>query len=108
MFYCRQATPLTIFAPTDAAFAKLPQSVLDQLSTDPQALADTLKFHVTSGIVISPMIQDGSEFTSLSGKNLTAHRYANQVEILFSNVNVIIICFCLKSMYWFDFFDWLI
>lgn len=81
MFYCRQATPLTTFAPTDAAFAKLPQSVLDQLSTDPQALADTLKFHVTSGIVISPMIQDGSEFTSLSGKNLTAHRYANQVEI---------------------------
>lgn len=81
LFYCRQATPLTIFAPTDAAFAKLPQSVLDQLSTDPQALADTLKFHVTSGIVISPMIQDGSEFTSLSGKNLTAHRYANQVEI---------------------------
>ncbi|XP_062582260.1 transforming growth factor-beta-induced protein ig-h3-like [Saccostrea cucullata] len=72
------ATPLTIFAPTDAAFAKLPQSVLDRLSGDPQALADTLKFHVTSGIVISPMLQDGKVFTTLSGKNLTAHRYDNQ------------------------------
>nr|XP_022326288.1 periostin-like [Crassostrea virginica] len=72
------ATPLTIFAPTDAAFAKVPQSVLDQLNTDPKALADTLKFHVTSGIVISPMIQDGSVFTSLSGKTLTTNRYENQ------------------------------
>lgn len=73
------ATPLTVFAPTDAAFAKLPQSVLDRLSTDPQALADTLKFHVTSGIVISPMIQEGAVFTMLSGQNVTAHRYDNQV-----------------------------
>ena len=73
---------MTIFAPTDAAFAKVPQSVLDQLNTDPKALADTLKFHVTSGIVISPMIQDGSVFTSLSGKTLTTHRYENQVGIL--------------------------
>lgn len=81
------ATPLTIFAPTDAAFAKLPQSVLDQLSTDPQALADTLKFHVTNGIIISPMIQDGTEFTSLSGKNLTAHRYANQKYVI-QGVNI--------------------
>lgn len=42
--------PFTLFAPTDAAFARLPQRVIDDLSTNPQALSRLLQFHILSGV----------------------------------------------------------
>lgn len=41
----------TVFAPTDAAFAKLPEGTLDSLTTE--QLSDILKYHVLSGTVMS-------------------------------------------------------
>jgi len=44
--------PFTVFAPTNDAFAAVPQETLDALAADPQgALADVLKLHVVSGEV---------------------------------------------------------
>jgi uncharacterized surface protein with fasciclin (FAS1) repeats len=44
--------PFTVFAPTNAAFEKLPAGTLDALLADPQgALTDVLGLHVTSGNV---------------------------------------------------------
>lgn len=40
---------VTVFAPTDAAFAALPPGVLDSLVSDPEALADVLLYHVATG-----------------------------------------------------------
>ena len=45
----RGAGPFTVFAPNDAAFAKLPAGTLEALIADPEALADILLFHVVSG-----------------------------------------------------------
>ena len=46
--------PYTIMAPTNDAFAEVPQATLDQLAADPQgALTDVLKLHVISGKVDS-------------------------------------------------------
>ena len=47
--------PLTVFAPTDEAFAKLPKGLLDEL-LKPQykgALQEILKYHVVAGAVPS-------------------------------------------------------
>jgi transforming growth factor-beta-induced protein len=41
--------PLTVFAPTDAAFAKLPAGTLDSLLADPDKLRAVLTYHVVSG-----------------------------------------------------------
>ena len=39
----------TVFAPTDAAFEKLPSGALDALMADPAKLKDTLLYHVVEG-----------------------------------------------------------
>jgi uncharacterized surface protein with fasciclin (FAS1) repeats len=41
--------PFTVFAPTDAAFAALPEGALDGLLADPKQLASVLTLHVVAG-----------------------------------------------------------
>ncbi len=40
--------PLTLFAPTDEAFAALPEGELERLLADPEALGQILRYHVVS------------------------------------------------------------
>jgi uncharacterized surface protein with fasciclin (FAS1) repeats len=41
--------PFTVFAPTDAAFAKVPKATLDALAADPAKLKAVLLYHVVPG-----------------------------------------------------------
>ena len=41
--------PFTLFAPTDAAFAKLPKETLDKIMADPAIVRDVVYFHITPG-----------------------------------------------------------
>src|SRR5688572_33041440 len=41
--------PFTVFAPTDAAFAKLPKGTVEALLNDKAALTDLLTYHVVAG-----------------------------------------------------------
>jgi transforming growth factor-beta-induced protein len=43
--------PFTVFAPTDAAFAKVPKATLDALAADPAKLKAVLLYHVVPGRV---------------------------------------------------------
>lgn len=45
--------PLTVFAPTDAAFAKLPAGTVEALLKDPAKLRSILKYHVVAGKVMA-------------------------------------------------------
>jgi len=64
--------PFTVFAPTDAAFAALPDGVLDGLLADPTgALASVLLYHVVAGDVMSGDLTNGQEITTLEGGILT-------------------------------------
>lgn len=47
------AGPFTVFAPTDAAFAKVPKAQLDALLADKAALTKLLTYHVVSGKVMA-------------------------------------------------------
>lgn len=42
---------VTVFAPTDEAFAALPEGTLEALLADPHQLAEVLKYHVVAGSV---------------------------------------------------------
>lgn len=52
----------TVFAPTDAAFNKLPASTIDQLKTNSDLLKSILTYHVVPG-QLSPDQVDGSHKT---------------------------------------------
>jgi len=43
--------PMTLFAPTDEAFAKLPPGTLDRLSQNPEMLRSVLTYHVVPAAV---------------------------------------------------------
>ena len=45
--------PFTVFAPTDAAFAKVPTDTLNALLADSAALANVLTYHVVAGNVMA-------------------------------------------------------
>jgi uncharacterized surface protein with fasciclin (FAS1) repeats len=47
------AGPFTVFAPTDAAFAKLPAGTVEALLADKQKLASILTYHVVGGKVMA-------------------------------------------------------
>ncbi|MFT3927894.1 MAG: fasciclin domain-containing protein [Myxococcales bacterium] len=59
---------LTVFAPTDAAFAKLPAGTLDSLSKD--QLTSILTYHVVNGEVLSTQLKAGAVKT-LNGADVT-------------------------------------
>jgi uncharacterized surface protein with fasciclin (FAS1) repeats len=62
--------PFTVFAPTDAAFAKLPPGTLDALLQDKAKLTAVLTYHVVKGKVLAADIKPGSVPT-LNGQSLT-------------------------------------
>jgi uncharacterized surface protein with fasciclin (FAS1) repeats len=52
--------PFTVFAPTDAAFAKVPKATLDALLADKAKLTAVLTYHVVSGKVMAADVKQGS------------------------------------------------
>ena len=51
--------PFTVFAPTDAAFAKVPKTQLDALLADKAKLAAVLTYHVVPGKVMAKDVKAG-------------------------------------------------
>jgi uncharacterized surface protein with fasciclin (FAS1) repeats len=49
--------PMTLFAPTDAAFQKLGQKQLDALTKDPEKLKSLLLYHLVAGKLMSDDLQ---------------------------------------------------
>jgi len=62
--------PFTVFAPTDAAFAKIPKADLDALLKDKAKLTAVLTYHVVPGKVMSKDVKAGMVKT-VQGSNLT-------------------------------------
>ena len=62
--------PFTVFAPTDAAFAKLPKATLDALLADKAGLTAVLTYHVVSGVVMAKDVKAGKVKT-VQGSELT-------------------------------------
>ena len=66
----RNDGPFTIFAPSDAAFASLPDGALEGLLEDPEALTEVLLYHVVEGRVFASDLVDGQEVTTLNGRSV--------------------------------------
>jgi len=67
------AGPFTVFAPTDDAFAKLPEGTVEALLKDVPKLKGILTYHVVSGKVMAAdvMTMDGKSAKTVNGAELT-------------------------------------
>ncbi|MBK9254697.1 MAG: fasciclin domain-containing protein [Saprospiraceae bacterium] len=80
--------PFTVFAPTDAAFAALPEGTIDSLLNDIPALTAILTYHVVGTTALSGDLIDGQIITTLNGKDITVTINANGVFINNAQVTV--------------------
>ena len=62
--------PLTVFAPTDEAFSKLPESIFKALTEDSQALSDLLTAHIVPGRVSAAEVANLESARSVQGCKL--------------------------------------
>jgi uncharacterized surface protein with fasciclin (FAS1) repeats len=60
--------PFTVFAPTDAAFAKVPKAQLDALMADKAKLTQVLTYHVVPGKVMAQDVKAGKVKTVQGGE----------------------------------------
>jgi uncharacterized surface protein with fasciclin (FAS1) repeats len=69
----------TVFAPTDAAFGKLPPATVEKLKTDAPLLKSILTYHVVQG-QLSPAKVDGTQPT-LQGATATVTGQGNDLKV---------------------------
>lgn len=63
--------PFTVFAPTDEAFAALPEGTVEALLEDIPALTAILTYHVVPGKVMSTDLTDGMMAETVNGASVT-------------------------------------
>ncbi len=59
--------PYTVFAPTDAAFAKVPKATLDELAGDRAKLRSVLLYHVAKGKLTAAKVVKRRSVKTLNG-----------------------------------------
>ncbi|MDX1385405.1 MAG: fasciclin domain-containing protein [Thermoanaerobaculia bacterium] len=62
--------PFTVFAPTDEAFAKLPEGTVEGLLADKAALTEVLTYHVVAGKVMAADVAGLDSAATLQGSSL--------------------------------------
>ncbi len=63
--------PFTVFAPTDEAFAALPEGTIEALLGDIPALTAILTYHVVAGKVMAGDLSDGMMAATVNGASIT-------------------------------------
>ncbi len=84
--------PFTVFAPTDAAFANLPEGTVEALLEDPMGdLTQILLYHVLGANVLSSQLTDGQTATTLNGSDITVSInddgvFINDAQVTFADI----------------------
>ncbi|NID08697.1 fasciclin domain-containing protein [Fibrella aestuarina] len=75
------AGPYTVFAPSNAAFDKLPAGTVETLvkPENKGMLAGILAYHVVSGNVLAADLKDGQVIKTVGGGSLTVRKQGNAV-----------------------------
>ncbi|MGD2093238.1 MAG: fasciclin domain-containing protein [Candidatus Aminicenantes bacterium] len=63
--------PFTVFAPTDDAFAKLPEGTIEALLKDTDKLTSILTYHVVPGKIMAEKVVKLDSAKTVNGKNLS-------------------------------------
>jgi len=73
--------PLTVLAPTDEAFAKIPKADLDALIKDKPKLAKVLQYHVLTGNVAAADLKMMKDFGTAQGGRIQITSSGNTLKI---------------------------
>ncbi|MBV9049307.1 MAG: fasciclin domain-containing protein [Solirubrobacterales bacterium] len=84
-------TKLTVFAPTNAAFAKVPKATLAKLGKNKALLVKVLEYHVLPGVVPASKVLMLRSAKTLEGARVRfsvhgRHAYVNNAEIIKTNI----------------------
>ncbi|MEM1408658.1 MAG: fasciclin domain-containing protein [Bacteroidota bacterium] len=81
--------PFTVFAPTDEAFAALPEGTLESLlkPENKDQLVAILKYHVVSGKIMSTDLSNGQKAATVQGEKIKVAIKSGGVKI--ENANVV-------------------
>lgn len=79
--------PFTVFAPTDAAFAKLPAGTVESLLGDKDQLTKVLTYHVVAGKVMAADAMQLTSADTVQGQSLSINADNGAVKI--NNATVI-------------------
>ncbi|MFC0240577.1 fasciclin domain-containing protein [Rhodopseudomonas telluris] len=76
--------PFTVFAPTNAAFGKLPAGTVDTLvkPENKKQLTKILTYHVVPGKLAAADLTDGKKLTTVEGETLTVKRMGDTVTLI--------------------------
>ena len=81
--------PFTVFAPTDAAFAALPEGTLETLLADPAGdLTQILLYHVIAGKVMAADLSNGMQANTVQGSPVTFTLADNEAMVNDANIVV--------------------
>lgn len=82
------AGPFTVFAPTNAAFDKLPAGTVDDLvkPENKEKLRTILEYHVYVGVLSETMIRDGMTLNQVSLDNVTLGKKDGKITVNGANV----------------------
>jgi len=72
--------PFTVFAPTNAAFAKVPAKTMEDLGKDPAKLKAVLTYHVIPGKIMAAEVKNGNAKT-VNGANLALSKAGDFVTV---------------------------
>jgi uncharacterized surface protein with fasciclin (FAS1) repeats len=78
--------PFTVFAPTDEAFAKVPQATLDALARDKDKLRAVLTYHVVAGRVMAADVVKVNEAKTVQGQSVKVVTSGGSVKVDAANV----------------------
>jgi uncharacterized surface protein with fasciclin (FAS1) repeats len=73
--------PFTVFAPTDEAFAKLPEGTVEALLADKEKLTAILTYHVVPGKVMASDVVNLSSATTVNGADIEIKTWDGKVMI---------------------------
>ncbi|MFD1314730.1 fasciclin domain-containing protein [Namhaeicola litoreus] len=79
--YLSGTGPFTVFAPTNAAFAKIDPATLNNILGNPTLLTALLQYHVVNGKVYSKDLTDGEVNTALAGQTVLVDVNGNSVTL---------------------------
>ncbi len=80
--------PYTVFAPTDEAFAKIPEADLNNLLANKEMLKQVLTYHVVPGKVMASEVSNLSSAETVQGQEITI---STSEGVKVDNANVIAI-----------------
>ncbi|MBA4053711.1 MAG: fasciclin [Marivirga sp.] len=80
--------PFTVFAPTDAAFAKLPAGTLEDLvkPENKGKLREILEYHVYVGVIRENMVRNGMSLNQVNGSNVKIGKEGEKLTVNEANV----------------------